>query len=52
MPKHSKCGDLTPIIESCERGLRDAIPGTVPIIGLPVARHILEIPSEDFENLV
>lgn len=35
----------------CERRLRDAIPTSVPIIGLFVARRILRNPSDDFEDL-
>ena len=37
--------------KSCERRLRDAIPATVPIIGLFVARRILRNPFDDFEDL-
>jgi hypothetical protein len=35
----------------CERRLRDAIPASVPIIGLFVARRILRNPFDDLENL-
>lgn len=35
----------------CERRLREAIPATVPIIGLFVARRILRNPFDDFEGL-
>jgi predicted amidophosphoribosyltransferase len=35
----------------CERRLREAIPTTIPIIGLFVARRILRNPFDDLENL-
>jgi predicted amidophosphoribosyltransferase len=35
----------------CERRLREAIPATVPIIGLFVARRILRNPFDDLENV-
>ena len=35
----------------CERRLREAVPATVPIIGLFVARRILRNPFDDFEGL-